>query len=126
MQVRVECTVAGLEGNWVDLAECWTRGELRDWTRATYGQGQQGRMFELLGAKLTAVHVYLPDGSLLTDGPGLVERFDDLDMRVVRWLASGISQALDELQSLGKTRKRLLFDGVEVAAMTMQTPRKLS
>lgn len=124
MQVRIECTAPGLEGNWVGLADMWTRGELREWLLAALGGRPQEVQFDLLRKKLLEVHVYLPDGSLLTDGAALVERFDDLDVRVVRWLASGVSGALEELQSLGKARKRLLFDGVEVAAMTMETPKR--
>lgn len=122
MKVRLECTAPGLEGNWIDLAEVWTRAEMREWVIAAMAGMVLERHAEMVERKLLAVHVSLPDGTLITDAKTLIARFDDLDMRLVSWLATGISQAINELAELGKTQKRLLFDGVEVAARTRQTP----
>jgi len=124
MQIRLECTIEGLRHNWVELAEQWTRAEMKRWNLAVIGAAPEAELFDLLAQKLAQVHVLLPDGTLIEDGATLVERFDDLDMRLVRWLASGVSKALQELLALGETRRRLLFDGVEVAQpMIPPTPK---
>lgn len=141
MQIRLECTVDGLRQNWVELAEQWTRAEMRRWNLATLGvappkaapadgdpntpaRTSEDELFDLLAQKLTGVHVTLPDGTLIEDAATLVARFDDLDVRLVRWLATGVSKALQELLALGEAKRRLLFDGVEVAQpMTPPTPK---
>lgn len=121
MQIRLECTIDGLTNNWVDVAEVWTRSEMRRWHLATLGAAPEDELFALLAEKLVACHVYLPDGALLTTADQLIARFDDLDARLVRWLATGLSKAIQELLALGERQKRLLFDGVEVAVMTTKT-----
>lgn len=40
-----------------------------------------------------------------------------------RWLSGGVTNALKELMALGEARRRLLFDGVEIAAAKTPTPR---
>ncbi len=122
MQVRLECTADGLIGNWIELNEVWTRGELKRWNLAVIGALPESELFALLETKVTATHLYLPDGTLITSGKTMVERFDDMDSRLVRWLASGISQAQRDLLALGEAKKRLLFDGVEIAVKQQETP----
>lgn len=123
MQVRLECTIDGLRANWVEVAEQWTRAEMKRWNLAVMGAAPEAELFDLLAQKLVQVHVLLPDGTLVEDGVTLVARFEELDMRLVRWLANGISKTLQELLSLGESRRRLLFDGVEVAQpMILPTP----
>lgn len=93
----------------------WTRAEMKRWNLATVGAAPEAELFDLLAQKLVQTHITLPDGTLVEDGVTLVARFDDLDVRLVRWLASGVSNALQELLALGEARRQLLFDGVEVA-----------
>ena len=124
MQVRLECTLEDLVGNWVELSEVWTRAELKRWNLAVLGFAPEESLFDLLQQELVAVHLYLPDGTLVTDAATLMERFDDLDSRLTRWLSAGISQAQRDMLSLAEARKRLLYDGVEIAALIPQTPRK--
>ncbi len=117
--IRLEGTEE-IAGNWVDLADAWTRAEARDWYSGSLAANDT-LWLPLLGRKLVAVHVRLADGTLIETPAALIERFDDLDMRVTRWLARGIMDALKELFKLGEQQKRLLFDGVEVAATTRKT-----
>lgn len=124
MLIRIECTFPGLAGNWVDLSDVWTRGEIRDWYAGSLANNDAVTL-PLLAKKLVGVHVYLADGTLVEDAQTLVERLDDVDIRLVRWLAGGVMDALRELMTLGEAKRRLLFDGVEMvaAAKTMPTPR---
>ncbi|MBO9394738.1 hypothetical protein [Caldilinea sp.] len=122
MKIRLECTIDGLRHNWIELAEQWTRAEIKRWSLATIGAAPEAELFDLLAKKLVQVHILLPDGTLIEDGETLVARFDDLDIRLVRWLAGGINRAIQELLALGEERRRLLFDGVEIAQPT--TPAK--
>lgn len=119
-QIRIECTAEGLTGNWVEMSPVWTRGEMRRWYTAVLSL-EDAEYFELLRTKITGVHVYLPDGDLVADVDALIERFDDMDERLVRWLAAGLSNGIKELLALGEGSRRLLFDGVEVLPKT-RTP----
>jgi hypothetical protein len=123
MLIRIECTLAALAGNWVDLSDVWTRGEIRAWYVGSMAKRDEVTL-ALLAKKLVGVHVYLADGTLIEDAQTLIERLDDVDIRLVRWLAGGVNNALKELMALEEARRRLLFDGVEmVAATKMPTPR---
>jgi hypothetical protein len=102
-------------GNWIELADVWTRKEMRDFYQAALS-GDDERTFALLRAKLTAVHIYTVDGGIVESADALIECMDDLDVRIVRWLATGIMQMLQENMSLGEAKRRLLYDGIEVAA----------
>lgn len=123
MQIRIECTLPALAGNWVDLSDVWTRGEVRAWYAGALA-GKDEVTFPLLAQKLVGVHLHLADGTLVEDAATLFERIDELDMRLVRWLSLGVMDALKELMALGEGRRRLLFDGVEIAVAAMKpTPR---
>lgn len=61
MQIRIECTVPELAGNWVDLSDVWTRREASDFYAAAIA-GNDAVTFPLLQNKLTAVHLHLPTG----------------------------------------------------------------
>lgn len=122
MQIRIECTLPELAGNWVDLSDVWTRREASDFYAAAIA-GNDAVTFPLLQRKLTAVHLHLADGTPVTDVAMLFERFDDLDVRLARWLATNIMDALQRMLAMGEAQRRLLFDGVEIAARTKtQTP----
>jgi hypothetical protein len=118
--IRLEAT-GPLAGNWIDLADAWTRAEVRDWYAGALS-AQDAVWLPILERKLVGVHVYLVDGTLVEEAATLLARLDDTDMRLVRWLSTGVMGALQELMALGERQKRLLFDGVEVAATTRATP----
>jgi hypothetical protein len=118
--IRLEAT-GPLAGNWIDLADTWTRAEVRDWYAGALS-AQDAVWLPILERKLVGVHVYLVDGTLVEEAATLLARLDDTDMRLVRWLSTGVMGALQELMALGERQKRLLFDGVEVAATTRATP----
>lgn len=122
MQIRIECTLPALAGNWVDLSDVWTRGEIRAWYAGALANREEVT-HPLLARKLVGVHLYLADGTLVEDAATLFERIDDFDIRLVRWLAAAVMDALKELMAMGEAKRRLLFDGVEIAAAKTPTPR---
>jgi hypothetical protein len=118
-KIRLEGT-DDLAGNWIDLSDTWTRAEMRGWYAGSL-VGNDAVWLPILGSKLVGVHVHLADGTLVEDAATFVERIDDLDVRLVRWLSAGVMAATQELLHLGERQKRLLFAGVEVAAPTKKT-----
>lgn len=118
--IRLEGT-DDLAGNWIDLSDQWTRAEMRNWYAGSLA-GNDAVWLPVLKSKLVGVHLHLADGTLIEDAATFVEKIDDLDIRLVRWLSSGVMAATQELLHLGERQKRLLFAGVEVAAPKKTMP----
>lgn len=114
MAIRIECTTPGLEANWVEVDEVWTRRELQAFTRLAGDE-----YWALWARKVTACHLVLADGAVVEDPTALSARLDDLDIRLLRWLASAVLTATQYLLNLGETSARLSLNGVGVAVPTM-------
>ena len=65
MHIRIECTLPGLEGNWIDLSDTWSRAEIMAFYPAIL-QGNDEVTLPLLQRKLSGVHLHLIDGALVT------------------------------------------------------------
>lgn len=114
MPVRVECTTPGMEDNWIEVTDFWTRRELAD-----YVEKSDDEFRNLWRKKVTACH--LVTGDLVIDDPALVhDQIDGLDIRLMRFLTGAVLEATNYLLSLGEANKRLSF-GAGVAAKTTQT-----
>jgi len=111
MTIRVECSTPGLEANWIEVDETWTRKELQAFVSL---QGEA--YWALWGRKVTACQVLVTDGGVVTDPAAVQEVLDDLDIRLLRWLSSAVLTATNHLLSLGEASALLLLDGVGVAA----------
>lgn len=115
MPVRVECTTPGLEENWLEVAEVWTRRESKAFVTLN------GPDFVALWqAKVTACHLTRADGNIIADPHQIHEQVDDLDLRLVRFVATAPLEVLAYLVALGEANKRLSFVGGE--AVTTKTP----
>lgn len=116
MAIRMECSSPGLEGNWLEVSEVWSRRELRDLVTV------KGEPFVALWErKVTACNLVTVAGAVITDprqvyGPDGCR--DDLDLRLDSFLTSAVLDATGYLLTLGEVSKRLLYAGVEVAATT--------
>jgi hypothetical protein len=118
---RLEYCGDELPGNWVDISDAWTRGEVRAFYEAALVVDEKATAV-ILRVKLIGVHIYTANGDLLSDADALLARMDDLDVRLARWLSSGIMAALQELMSLGEARRRLSFAGSEIAMRPPKLP----
>lgn len=119
MPVRVSCSTEGLEENWIEVTEVWTRRELTDFMT------QKGQPFlDLFAAKVTAVHLVRMDGTVLTDPANVLLGRDELDLRLFRFPVSAVLEATDYLLGLGEANKLLSPDGAGLAAKTTRAPGK--
>ena len=114
MAIRVECSTPGLEANWIEVDEVWTRKELREFVTL------RGAAFlELWVRKVTACHIELPYGGGIVDDPAAVPAVhDELDVRLLGWLSAAVLLATEHILSLGEASARLSLDGVGVAVRT--------
>lgn len=119
MGIRVECTTPGLEGNWIEVDDVWTRKELQAFV-SLQGEG----FWALWGRKVMACHLVLADGGVVSDPAAVGLVLDDLDLRLLRWLSNGVLTATQYLLNLGEGSARLLLDGVGVAVPTGKNPTK--
>lgn len=116
MPVRVQCTTPGLEGNWVEFSDVWTRKELQD-----YMGLRGGEFVALWQRKVTAIHIETPAGEVITDPLELHQRLDDVDIRMLTFATDAGIDATAHLLTLGEANRRLSFAG-DAAAQTTTTP----
>jgi hypothetical protein len=113
MAIRVECSTPGLEENWVEVSDVWTRGELRDYT------AKKGDEFVALWrAKVTACNFVTAKGEAITDPLLVHDRLDDLDLRLLGFITTAPLEATSYLLALGEVNKRLSSAGTVTAATT--------
>lgn len=111
MPLRYHCSLEGLEENWVDVSDVWTRKEMRDWV-ATQNIEE---IIEFWHKKIVACHIETLGGEPITD-PALItmELVDDaLDVRIVDFLSGVLSWACVHIKSLGLASGRLSSDTSE-------------
>ena len=103
--MRFNCALAGLEDNWVEIAENWTRKEVAEWRKAD----TDATVLEWLRHKVTACSIATEDGDPITDPAQLtVEMMDErVDLRLIGFLGAVLFQALQELVTLGPFSGRL-------------------
>lgn len=119
MPIRVECSTPGLEDNWIEVAEVWTRQELAEYLTA------KGPPFvALFVQKVTACHMVQPDGTVITDPATALELRDTFDLRLVRFPTAAVLEATDYLLGLGEVNKRLSSAGAGGAARMTAAPAK--
>lgn len=120
MPIRVESVVEELEANWLDVSEHWTRKELLEYVSIPIPLMPAS---DLWARKVTACH--LVSGERVIDDPAMLkEVYDDLDLRLVRFVATAPLEVTGYLLALGEASKRLSCNGVEVAAPTKMTPTR--
>jgi hypothetical protein len=97
-----------MPGNWVEVLQSWSRKELRDLLEVT------GDEFSaLLRRKIVACHLETAAGEPITD-PALLtsEALDDaLRYEVYCWLTARLMTYVIEVQRLGESMRRRLWQG---------------
>lgn len=106
--MRIECDIAGLEANWVDVSDVWTRREFK----ALVGT-DGGELIEMLHDKITACNIETADGAI-TDPAEITESsMDDMDLRLVGFIGSVLVTACMRLRELGNVSGRVSSSGTE-------------
>lgn len=117
--MKYQCDIPGLEHNFIELRDDWSRGQVREfWT----AKGEE--YFALVAKKTTACHLDVPDGEPITS----VEQFtldaiDTIDSRVFQWFMMVPSAHINALGEMGEAaRRRLLSSTGESTAPTTDSP----
>lgn len=114
MARRYYCTIEGLEDNWVEVSERWTRREAVTYaeTRTTEDE------FAWLRRKVVACHL-AKEGAVLTDPAALTpDWFDDADLRLWGFVCGVLGLTLRDLRTLGNMSGRLRLPTTAVALTT--------
>lgn len=113
--MRYECN--DFPGAFVEFSQAWTRGELK---RAIDDKTTVAESWAIGVSKVVALNIPTVDGEPLTD-PALLAReyddaiYDDIDMRLFRWLSAVMFKAAIDATSLGETLAVALWRGTETA-----------
>jgi len=114
MPIRVFSEAAGLEECFVEVSERWAVRELAE----VYGG--RDAWLALFRRKVVGCHLLTAEGEAIDDPAQILERFDDLDVRLARLVNLSLSNAVDYLATLGEASKRVL-SGAGGLATTMTT-----
>ncbi len=117
--MKYDCDIPGLEHNFIELRDDWSRGQVREfWT----AKGED--YFALIAKKTTAVHLDVPDGEPVTDPTQLtVAALDAIDSRVFQWFMAVPVAHVQALGDMGEAARRRLLDSKgESTAPTTDSP----
>lgn len=107
--MRYECDIPGLEDNFIELSDGWTRKEVR-----SFWEFQGAEYLALVLSKLIACHLTRPGQEHVTQPVALTsDLLDELDIRLVHWVSSVPVKHVSELGSLGEACGRRLFASTE-------------
>lgn len=107
--VRIQCSEAGYEGNYIDVSPYWTRADTKRLDAAT-----EESYIELLGEKLDGLHleIYAPDGEVvdtINDPADMsIDSFDSLDEVVAAWLGAALWTYIGNRRRLGNASALVL------------------
>jgi len=113
--MRYECN--DFPGAFVEFSQSWTRGELK---RAIDDKTTVAESWAIGVSKVVALNIPTVDGEPLTD-PSLLAKeydapvYDDIDMRLFRWLSAVMYKAAIDATRLGETLAVALWRGTETA-----------
>ncbi len=115
MPIRICSEAAGLEECFVEVDERWS---IRDLNRI---YDSRDAWLELFGRKVLAVHLLTAEGEAIDDPAQVLERFEDLDIRLAKLVNNSLANAVDYLATLGEASKRVLSGAGAPATTTTMT-----
>lgn len=117
--MRYQCDIPGLEHNFVEFSDSWSRAQRLAVRKATGDE-----WLTLLAKKITAMHMDCPDQEPLTTLEGVTnEAFQAIDTRVWDWFGWVPAAHFNYLDSLGEgSGRRLLGVKGESAATPTDSP----
>lgn len=101
MPVRVYSDAPGLTDCYVEVADAWTVREVT----ALYESREQ--WLSLWRKKVLSVYLTVGDGETITDPADVINRFEDMDIRLARFVNNSLAWAVDHLATLGGTQRRI-------------------
>lgn len=116
MPIRVYSEAAGLDACFVEVSERWAVRELAE----VYGG--RDAWLAIFQRKVTDCHLLTAEGEAIDDPAQILERFDDLDMRLARLVNTSLSNVIDFLATLGEANKRVLSGAGGPATTTTTAP----
>jgi len=114
MTLHYDCSIEGLEENWVEVSAVWTRKELKTLTDTTDTEDITV-VQDLWKAKFVACNIVTISGRVISDAQDLTMDVleEDLDIRLCDFLGYVLMQAGAHLRTVGPLSGRLLSDGAE-------------
>ena len=110
--MRFYCDIEGLEQNWIDVSERWTRKE--------YLALQDSKPDEFLPSligKITALHLEDMDGNVIEKPDDLTdENLDNMDVRLLGFVGGISANTFIRLRTLGNAHARLSSERSETKA----------
>ena len=101
--MRFTCTIEGLEANWLEFSDVWTRREGEELLAATRGDAVD----RFIGRKCTGCYIEQLDAPALTDPKVLTwEIMGDLDIRLHQFVVNSLYSAYTETILLGNASAR--------------------
>lgn len=95
--MRMQCRVEGLEHNYIDVSDVWTRRDLR---RLAEADGDE--WVDIAREKLVTCHIDVVGGAAIEQPADLtIDALDSMDLRIVGWLGAALPYACSELRQLG-------------------------
>lgn len=115
MPIRVYSELDEFRQCFVEVAEGWTVRELN----GLYESRDQ--WLELFRRKVTTLLIVTADGDEVTTADELIAVWDDLDVRLARFVNTALSAAVDHLATLGGMKRRI-SSGAGESPTTTRTP----
>lgn len=115
MPVRVYSELDEFRHCFVEVVDNWTVRELNGLFEA------RDQWLELFRRKVTSLLMVTAEGDEVTTVDDLIVRWDDLDVRLARFVNTSLSAAVDHLATLGGMQRRV-SSGAGESPTTTRTP----
>lgn len=115
MTVKVFSELEEYRSCYVEVGDAWTVRELN----ALYESRE--RWIEMWRRKVVGCHIETGDGEVLSDPEQVIAHFDDLDVRLARFVNTSLAAAVDHLATLGGMQRRV-SSGAGGTPATTRTP----
>lgn len=104
MSIRKECPLEGYEDCFFEIADKWTRGDLRGYWNKSGDEFFAIYRRKLVSLRLTTEADGVPTGAIVAPADLKDEQIDQVDWSLWRWFSTAFSEAVNEVQRLGEER----------------------
>lgn len=113
MATRFDCAAQGFEGNWIEVADRWTRREVE----SVLSTSVDAEYIDLLRQKTVGVHLELATGDVIDTPEALTyDALLDADELLLGWLGYVLPTAIAQRRLLGNASLRLSSNSSGIAA----------